>query len=98
MGQGLVDAPHTYSQFSDMVFGHLSKTQATLAQSSLIGDQGDWGFFLFMDDQIGATISFKAMFDFLNHYYFPCAIFGPVYLALHKTFIFIDQLDLVGFT
>ncbi len=41
MGQGLVGAPHTYSQFSDMVFGHLAKTQATPAQSSLIGDHGD---------------------------------------------------------
>ena len=41
MDQGLVDAPHTYSQFSDMVFSHLFKTQATPAQSSLIGDDGD---------------------------------------------------------
>ena len=98
MGQGLIGAPHTYSQFSDMVFGHLPKTTTVPAQSSLIGDHGDWGFSLFMDDHIGAAISFEAMFDFLHHYYFPRAIFGPVYLAPHKTFIFTDQLDFVGFT
>ena len=84
MGQGLIGAPHTYSQFTDMVFGHLPKTTIVPAQSSLIGDHGDWGFSLFMDDYIGAAISFKAIFNFLHHYYFLCAIFGPVYLALTK--------------
>ena len=38
------------------------------------------------------------MFDFLHKYYFPRASFGPVYLALHKTFGFTDQLDFVEFT
>ncbi len=98
MSQGLVGAPHTYSQFSDMIFGYLLKTQATLAQSSLIGDHDDWGFSLFMDDYIGVAISFEVMFDFLHHYYFPRAIFGPVHFTPYKTFIFTDQLDLVGFT
>ena len=51
-----------------------------------------------MDDHIGAAISFEAMFDFPHHHYFPRAIFGPVYLAPHRTFIFTDQLDFVGFT
>lgn len=66
MGQGPVGAPHTYSQFSDMVFGHLPKTQATPAHSTLIGDHGDWEFSLFMDDHIGAALSFEAMFNFLH--------------------------------
>ncbi len=51
-----------------------------------------------MDDHTGAAISFEAMFDFLHHHYFLRVIFGPVYLAPHKTFIFTDQLDFVGFT
>ena len=46
---------------------------------------------------IGAAISFEAMFDFLHHHYFPCAIFGPVYLAPYKTFVFTDQFDFVAF-
>ena len=98
IGQGFVGAPHTYSQFSDMVFGHLPKITTVPAQSSLIRDHGNWGFFLFMDNHIRAAISFKAMFDFLHHYYFPCAILVLVYLASYKTLIFTDQLDFVGFT
>ncbi len=98
ISQGLVGAPHTYSQFSKMVFGHLSKTQATPAQSSLIGDHGYWKFSLSMDDHIGEAIYFEAMFDFLHHHYFPRTIFGPVYLTPYKTFIFTDQLDFVWFT
>lgn len=70
MGQGLIGAPHTYSQFSDMVFGHLPKTAIISAQPSLIGDHGDWGLSHFMNDHIGAAISLEAMFDFLHEYYF----------------------------
>ncbi len=98
MSQGLIGAPHIYSQSSDMVFGHLPKTATVPAQQSLIGDHGNWGFSLFMDDHIGAAISFEAIFNFLHEYYFPRANFGPVYLAPHKTFVFTDQLDFVGFT
>lgn len=71
MGQGLIDALHTYSQLSEIVFGHFPKTATVPAQSSLIGDHGDWGFSLFIDDHIGAAISFEAMFNFLHKYYFP---------------------------
>lgn len=46
-----------------------------------------------MDDYIEATIFFEAIFDFLHHYYFSHAIFGRVYLASHKIFIFTDQLN-----
>ncbi len=51
-----------------------------------------------MDDHIRAAISFQAMFDFLHHHHFPRTIFGPVYLAFYRTFIFTDQLNFVGFT
>lgn len=51
-----------------------------------------------MDDNIGAAISFEAMFNSLHEYYFLWASFGPIYLALHKTFIFTDHLDFVRFT
>lgn len=36
MGQGLISALHIYSQFSDIVFGHLSKTAAVSAHLFLI--------------------------------------------------------------
>ena len=41
MGQGLIDAPHTYLQFNDIVFGHFSKTQAASAQLTLVGNYSD---------------------------------------------------------
>ena len=41
ISQGLIGAPYTYSQFRDMVFGHLLKTQAAPAQSTLVGDHGE---------------------------------------------------------
>ena len=71
MDQGLIGAPHTYFQFSDMVFGYLPKTDTVPTQLSLVGDHSDWGFSLFMDDHIGAAISFEIMFNFLHKYYFP---------------------------
>ena len=98
MSQGLIGALYTYSQFNDIVFGHLLKTQAPPAQSTLVDDHGDWRFSVFMDNHIRATISFKAIFNFLHKYYFPCACFEPVYLTPYKTFVFTDQLDFVDFT
>lgn len=78
MGQHLMSVPHTYFQFNDMVFGYLPNTTIVLAQPSLIGDYGDWRFSLFMDDHIGAAISFEAMFNFLHRYYFSQASSGSV--------------------
>ncbi len=98
IGQSFLGAPHTNFQFSDMVFEHLPKTQATPSQSSPHEYHADRRFSLFMDDHIGATIFFEAMFEFLHHHYFSRTIFGPVCLAPHKTFIFTDQLDFIGFT
>lgn len=80
-----------------MVFCYPPKNQKFAAQVTLIGYHNNRGFFLFMDNYIGAAIFFEAMFYFLHYYYFPCTIFGPVYLASHKTFVFTDQLDFVGF-
>lgn len=99
MGQGLVDASHTSSQFNSMVFGHRPKIPTTPALETLIGEHGDWGFSLFMNDHIvRAAISFKAIFDFLHYYYFFYMIFEPVHLAPHKTVVFSDQFDFIGFT
>ena len=50
-----------------------------------------------MDDYIGTAIYFEVIFSFLYHYYFFYTSFGLIYLAFHKTFVFIDQLDFVNF-
>lgn len=81
-----------------MVFGHHPKSQKSAAQIVLIRDHDDWDFSLIMNDYIVAFISFEAMFHFLHYDYFPCAIFGPVYLIPYKTFVFTNQFDFVGFS
>ena len=98
MGQGLKGACATYSQFGDLVFGPLPKTAQCKAMPTIIGNQGKTAFCLFMDDHIGAGECFQDMFNFLHYEYFPRVAFGPVYLSGHKTYVFTDSLEMVGFT
>jgi len=100
MGQGLKGAAATYTQFGDLVFGPLPKTEEVPAMPSLIGEQsnGQEAFSLFMDDHCGSATSFDSMFTFLHEKYFPRVAFGPVYLSGSKTFVFTDSLEMVGFT
>lgn len=63
----------------------------------LIRDYNNSGFSLFIDDHMGAAISFEAIFYFLHHYYFSYAIFGSIYLASYKTFVSTDQIGFVRF-
>lgn len=98
MGQGLKGACATYSQFGDLVFGPLPKTKEREAMPSIIGDHEEAGFCLFVDDHMGAATSFQSLFDFLHISYFPRVAFGPVYLSGHKTHMFTDTLEMVGFT
>ncbi|KAF6238760.1 hypothetical protein HO173_003267 [Letharia columbiana] len=65
---------------------------------SIIGDQGDASFTLFMDDHVRSARTFDDMFRFLHKKYFPRVAFGPVYLSGHKTHLFTDSLEMVGFT
>lgn len=98
MGQGLKGACATYSQFGDIVFGPLPKTAAQEAFPSLIGQHEKCAFTLFMDDHMAAGETFESLFDFLHTKYFPRVSFGPIYLAGHKTHVFTDTLEMVGFT
>lgn len=98
MGQGLKGAPHTYSQFTDLVFGPLPASSISPALPSIIGNQENSGFSPFMDDHLGGFTDFNAQFDFLHQHYFPRIAFGPVYLSGSKTFAFMENLELIGFT
>lgn len=98
MGQGLKGGPHTYAQFSDLVFGPLPANSAGVARMpSLIGTHGDHAFQVFMDDHAAAATTFEEMFKFLHEEYFPRVAFGPVYLSGHKTVVFGGSLELLGF-
>jgi hypothetical protein len=100
MEQGLKGAAATYTQFGDLVFEPLPKTDEVPAMPSLIGEQsnGQKAFSLFMNDHCESATSFDFMFIFLHEKYFPRVAFGPVYLSGSKTFVFSDSLKMVGFT
>lgn len=99
MGQGLKGAPHTYSQFTDLIYGPLPLTKRSEGfWPSAIEDHGSCAFKPFIDDHLGASIDFNSMFSFLQNVYLPRMAFGPVYLAPHKMHAFTNLLDLLGFT
>jgi RNase H-like domain found in reverse transcriptase/Integrase zinc binding domain len=98
MGQGLKGAPHTYSQFTDLVFGPLPKTRATERMPSIIGTHADCGFSPFMDDHIGGFTTYEAQFRFLHEVYFPRVAFGPICLSGRKTRAFCTSLEVLGFS
>ena len=99
MGQGLKSAPHTCSQFSDLVFGPLPATcdKSIPRQDTIIGIKEDFAFSIYMDDYVRATKSFDAIFKFLHTRYFPRFAFGPVYLAEKKTRIFNNHLQILSY-
>lgn len=98
MGQGLAGACAAYAQFTDLVFGPLPKTEAVPAIPSMIGDHGKTAFCPFVDDHMGAATDFDSLFDFLHLRYFPRVVFGPAYLSGHKTYVFTNSLEMLGFT
>ena len=99
MGQGLMGAPHTYSQFTDLVFGPIPKGEGSDQEyPTMIGDLGDQAFSPFMDDHAGSAIDFDAMYDLLSSKYFPRIAFGPVYLSPQKAYFFMSSLEILGFT
>jgi hypothetical protein len=98
MGQGLKGSAHTYSQFTDLIFGPLPKTDKVAAMLSLIGNHLEGGFTLFMDNHLGGFMDFDTQFRFLHEKYFPRIAFGPVYLSGRKTNAFCNFLNILGFT
>jgi len=64
---------------------------------TLIRDHGNHAFIVFANDYIGLAIDFNAIFIILYTKYFPRYIFGPVYLALGKIYLFTDSIKLLSF-
>ncbi|MCJ1467869.1 hypothetical protein MMC07_006494 [Pseudocyphellaria aurata] len=98
MGMGLVGASQTYVRLGDLTFGHLPATESVTEQPTILRDHGDAGFAIFADDHVGAARDFDAMFTFLHSQFFPRCAFGPIYLVPRKTFMFVRELDFMGFT
>lgn len=67
MGQGLKGAAHTYSQFSDLVFGPLPANQTRVGRMpTILGTKEDTAFSVYIDDHAASARTFDAMFEFLH--------------------------------
>ena len=63
MGQGLKGGPHTYAQFSDLVFGPLPpNSEGILRMTILIGKHENCSFQVFMDDHGASATGFDTLF------------------------------------
>ena len=99
MEQGLKGAAHTYSQFSDLVFGPLPGTSngKVKRESKFIGRNKDAVFSIYMDDQVASACGFDAMYEFLATKYFLRVAFGPLYLSGKKTRVCDDRIEILGY-
>ncbi|KAF2966539.1 hypothetical protein GQX73_g7005 [Xylaria multiplex] len=100
MAQGLCGAPHTYSQFGDIVFGpHPACPGNPDGLPSLFGHHPDWraGFAIFMDDHLISANTFERMYFFLKDHYFPRIAAGPIYLSGKKTEVCVPNMEAIGF-
>lgn len=98
MGQGLKGSSHTYTQFTDLVFGPLPRSSSTARFPTTYGVQDGVSFATFMDDHLGSAVGFDEMFAFLHDKYFPRLVFGPIYLEPRKSNYMMSGLEMVGFT
>ena len=51
----------------------------------------------FMDDYMRAATNFDSLYMFLGKHSFSCVQFGPIFLVPHKTHVFAESLELLGF-
>ena len=99
MDQELKNALHTYAQYSDLTFRHLSPdNERTNKHEILIGNYENAAFALFVDDYISLATTFDIIFKFLHTKYFPRCAFKLIYLTLKKTHVFTDQFNFIRFT
>ena len=65
--------------------------------SILIDRFSDHAFEIFMNDHSDTSKEFEAIFIFPHKKYFPRIAFGLIYLLGSKTYVFIENLELLGF-
>jgi len=80
------------------VFRPLPRGEGAEAIPTLISTYKNSAFTLFIDNYVRVAENFNSLFNLLYTKYFPRVVFSPIYLALYKTKVFIDTLEIVGFT
>lgn len=108
MGQGLMGAVFTYSKFTDIAFGSIPPQKNSRTDMNPDGEGAEPRledpivegvcFRKFMDDNYLAATSFWQLFEFLATHYFPRCHWAPIALEPRKAFLFVPQIDVMGFS
>ena len=98
IGQGLKGSSYTYYQFSDLVFGRIPPTETYEIIPSLIRNYREFVFSPFIDNHNISASTFEEICIFIYKKYLPRVVQGLVYLTGKKSFFFIYNIDLIGFT
>jgi hypothetical protein len=96
MGQGLTGAPMTYSRLKDLMAGPIPEPNAEPAISGITVD-GSAAFEYFVDDDMGAAVSFEDQFRFLHDSYFPRIAWSKLTLSPAKSAFFMPRVEGLGF-
>jgi hypothetical protein len=96
MGQGLTGAPMTYSRLKDLMAGPIPEPNAEPAISGITLD-GSAAFEYFVDDDMGAAVSFEDQFRFLHDSYFPRIAWAKLTLSPAKSAFFMPRVEGLGF-
>jgi hypothetical protein len=97
IGQGLRGALYTYTQFTDLVFSSLLKSETQVSMSSIIDIYEEGSFSPFIDNYLEGFKNFDSQFQFLHKRYFSRVAFELISLSARKTRMFIKTLELIGF-
>lgn len=98
IGQGLKGSSYTYYQFSNLVFGKMPPTETYEIMPSLIRNYREFAFSPFIDNYNMSASTFKEIYIFIHKKYLPRVVQGLVYRTGKKSFFFIYNIDLIGFT
>jgi hypothetical protein len=96
MGQGLTGAPMTYSRLKDLMAGPIPEPHAEPAISGITLD-GSAAFEYFVDDDMGAAVSFDDQLRFLHDSYFPRIAWAKLTLSPAKSAFFMPRVEGLGF-
>ena len=95
MGQGLTGGVHTYSSFSDVLWGSIP---APDPKPVVVGIHDTYSFMPFIDDNFGGSPSFDTLAEFLMNIYFPRLDWGRACLNPAKSVFFVSKIDLLSFS
>jgi hypothetical protein len=92
MGQGLTEAPGTYSKLKDLTMGPIPKPHS---EPVLVALQ-EVAFEYFIDDDAGAAESVANIITFLHIHYFPQLAWAGLTLNPSKSYFFMKEIKILS--